>query len=207
MKTEERLGRRVLVSTASQLAAKALHLLLNVISTLAIVHFLAPGAYGSYVLVATVIGLFGLVADFGLGQLAVREIAAATHSERDVIGTIIVLRLGLSAAAMVGTQLVLVAMGQPEQVRVAAAVASLLFVTNAVLTAIVVSFQVRVLQQYDAFIQIGMACLETGFILALVASHASLPMLFLPPVVGTAVGTVAAYALARRQFGDRKSVV
>lgn len=61
------------VSTLSQLAAKIIHLLLNVVTTLAILRYLAPEAYGSYVLVITVVTLVGVVADFGLPKLAVRE--------------------------------------------------------------------------------------------------------------------------------------
>ncbi len=74
------------------MAAKVVHLGLNVVSTLAIVRHLAPSAYGVYVLVLTVTTIVGLVADFGLPKIAVREISAAGVDENDIVGTIVALR-------------------------------------------------------------------------------------------------------------------
>ena len=47
--------------------------LLNAVSTLAVLRYLAPDAYGTYVLILTITTLVGVVADFGLPKLAVRE--------------------------------------------------------------------------------------------------------------------------------------
>lgn len=194
---EGTVSRKVLVSTTAQLAAKVLHLLLNVVSTLAIVRHLAPGEYGVYVLVLTVTTIVGLVADFGLPKVAVREISAARTDENDVVGTIIALRLGLALAGIVVTQAVLLVMRQPPGTLAAAAVASLVFLSEAVLAAIVVCFQVRLVQQVEAFVRTGAEVLETASILALVAVNAGVAWLCLPPAVGSALGAVVAYRLAR----------
>jgi len=54
------LNRGVAVSAGAQMSAKGLHFVLNIISTLAIIHYLDPGAYGQYVLVLTSTMLIGL---------------------------------------------------------------------------------------------------------------------------------------------------
>ena len=197
-------SRSVAVSALSQLVAKALHLLLNVISTLAILHYLAPAAYGSYVLVVTVVTLAGVVADFGLPQLAVREIVRApserTRAQDEILGTTAALRLGLALGAVLGCQAVLLVLGQPLVVHQAAAIASVLLLVDAVLSVVLVSFQVHVEQQYEAIVRVTVEALETGLILLLIARQADLIWLFVPPVVAVAVGLVLALALARRRY-------
>lgn len=200
---ESSVTRKVVVSTTTQVAAKVLHLVLNIVSTLAIVRHLAPGAYGVYVLVLTVTTIVGLVADFGLPKVAVREVLAAGVNENDIVGTIVALRLLLALAGIVVTQVVLLAMRQPPSALLAAAVASLIFLSEAVLAAIVVSFQVRLVQQVEAFIRTGAELLETAAILVLVAVNADLVWLFVPPVVGSALGALVAFRLARGRFGVR----
>lgn len=197
------LGRKVVVSTTTQLAAKVLHLAFNVVSTLAIVRYLAPSEYGVYVLVLTVTAVVGLVADFGLPKVAVRDITGSGADENEVVGTIVALRLALAVGGLAVTELVLLAMGQPGRALLAAAVASLVFLSEAVLAALVVCFQVRLVQQVEALIRTGTEALETAAILVLVALNAGLVWLFVPPVAGTALGAALAFAVARGRYAVR----
>lgn len=191
------------VSTTSQLLAKAAHLALNVVSTLAIIRYLHPSGYGLFVLVLTVAGVVGLIADYGLAKLAVREVVAPDAVEGDVLGTVVVLRLVLGVVAIVLTQAVLLVMGQSREVLLAGLVASLFYLGDAVLSVVVVAFQVRLVQQYEAAIRVLAEALETGMVLALVLLGASLPWLFVPPLAGVLVGSAIALALARRRCALR----
>jgi O-antigen/teichoic acid export membrane protein len=199
-------ARGVAVSAVAQLGAKALHLVLNVVSTLAIVRYLAPGEYGVYVVVLTVTTLAALAADFGLPKLAVREICAAPDdpdAENRVLGTIVVLRLVLASASVGVVMLALFALQQPSHAYAAAAVASLTGVGEAVASAVVVVFQLRLAQHYEAWVRTGAELLETAAILVLVSAHASLVWLFVPPAAGTALAAAALVLLAHRRFGIR----
>lgn len=197
----------VAVSAASQLGAKALHLVLNVVSTLAIVRYLAPGEYGVYAVVLTVTTLVAIGADFGLPKLAVRDIGRAPEDddavEERVLGTIVVLRVVLALAGVAVAQLVLLALQMPSHAYPAAAVASLTGVGEAVLGAVVVVFQVRLVQQYEAWVRTGTELLETAAILLLIGVQAPLLWLFVPPAAGTALGAAVVAALARYRFGRR----
>ncbi len=199
--------RAATVSVTSQLAAKVLHLVLNLVSSLAIVRYLAPDSYGTYVLVLTVVTFAGVVADFGLPKLAVREMVRAGADESGVAGTIIALRLGLAVVAIAGCQGVVALLGGSPVAHVAAAIASLTILTEAVLGVLVVPFQTRVAQQNEAVLRVVAEALETGLILLLIARGASLPWLFVPPAVGLAVALVLAAALTRRRYGLRPRVV
>ncbi len=192
----------VTVSAVSQLAGKVVHLALNLVSTLAILRYLAPDAYGSYVLVVTMVTLVGVVADFGLPKLAVREIALSDSvglgARNEILGTLVVLRLVLAVVAIVGCQVLLALFAQPTLVHQAAAIASLTLLVDAVLGIIVVCFQVHLVQQYEAVVRVAAEGLETGLVLLLIALHVSFLGLFVPPIVGLVVGLGLAFALGRR---------
>ncbi|MCU1537242.1 MAG: flippase [Humibacillus sp.] len=190
----------VSLSAASQLGAKVLHLALNAVSTLAVLRYLAPDAYGTYVLVLTVTTLVGVVADFGLPKLAVRELLAPDVRDGAVVGTVIVLRLLLAGAGIVGVQVVLAGFHQTPQVHLAGLIASLGIVVEAVLGILVTIFHARMVQQYDAMIRVAAEAVETGLVLVLIAIGVSLPWLFVAPLVGLLVGVTLAVGLTGRRF-------
>ncbi|WP_404392251.1 oligosaccharide flippase family protein [Humibacillus xanthopallidus] len=193
----------VTLSAASQLGAKVVHLLLNAVSTLAVLRYLAPDAYGTYVLILTITTLVGVVADFGLPKLAVREMLRPGQVEGDVVGTVIVVRLGLAGLGVVGVQAALLLFQQSPQAHLAGFVASLGIIVEAVLGIVVTIFHTRFVQQYEAGIRVVAEAIETALVLVLIARGVSLPWLFVPPLVGLLVGTALAVRLASRRFGLR----
>ena len=195
------------VSVIAQLGAKAVHLALNVVSTLAILRYLAPNAYGTYVLVLTVTTLAGVIADFGLPKLAVREMVRPGEDQDAVAGTIIAIRLVLAIVAVAACQGVVALFHEPPAAHLAAAVASLVIAGEAVLGILVVAFQIRLVQQYEAGIRVVAEAIETGLVLWLVSRAVSLPWLFVPPVAGVVVALVVATALTRRRFALRPRLV
>jgi O-antigen/teichoic acid export membrane protein len=201
------LGRSATISVASQLGAKAIHLVLNVVSTLAILRYLAPNAYGTYVLILTVATLAGVIADFGLPKLAVREMVRPGEDPNAIAGTIIAIRLGLAVVAMLACQGVVALFHESPAAHLAAAIASLVILAEAALGILVVAFQIRLAQQYEAGVRVVAEAIETGLVLWLVSRHASLPWLFAPPVAGLLVALVVATALTRRRFDLRPRVV
>lgn len=199
--------RATVVSAASQLGAKLAHLVLNVISTLAIIRYLAPEGYGTYVLVLTVTTIAGVIADFGLPKLAVREAVRPTEDPAEVIGTVAGLRLCLALVAAGGIQLALLAFGQGPAAHLAGAIASLIVLGDAVLGVVLVVFQIHLAQQYEAAIRVVSELVETALVIGLIVLGASLPTLFVAPVVGVLLGTGLALWLGRRRFGLRPRFV
>lgn len=193
-------ARSATVSVTTQLGAKGVHLVLNVVSTLAIIRYLAPDSYGTYVLVLTITAFAGVIADFGLPKLAVREMVRKGEDPDTVAGTIIWMRLALALAAVVLVQAAVAAFGQPPEAHLAAAVASMVIVVEAVLGIIVVVFHVHVVQQYEALVRTLGEGIETALILVFVAIGVTLPWLFVPPLVGVLVAVVVAARIARRRY-------
>jgi O-antigen/teichoic acid export membrane protein len=191
--------RGVTTSLVFQLVAKAAHVLLNVASSLAIIHYLSPSEFGDFVLIVALVTLIGIAGDFGLDKLGVREVAINGASERAILGTVVGIRLALAVACFGLVELILVALGRGAEVRAAAAVASLLFVTRA-LTSVAISFHVRLEQQYEAVSLLLGEATETALVFWMITNDASFVELFVAPVVGGALAAFAMNAIARRRY-------
>jgi len=198
-------ARDVAVSLSSQMAGKVAHVALSLAVSLSVIRYLGPSGYGEFAYVLAVAGLLGLLADFGLSKLAVREVARRDTHEGAVLGTVIVTRLVLGAGAAGVGQLALVALGASPAVRAAAAVLSVVFVAEAVLT-VVVMFQVRLHQQYEALVRTTIKLLELVFVLVCIAADASLVTLMAGLAGASATGAALATILARRRYGLQLSV-
>lgn len=190
------------ISTAAQVVAKVLHLALNVVASLALIRYLQPDGYGDYVFVLSIAALFGLLSDLGLSKIAVREISRDEAHSSSILGTAIAGKLILAVVAAVLVQLALAAMGSRGELRVAVGVASLMYVTEAFLSLVVV-FQVRLRMQYEALVTVAIQSVDTVLILVLVALGADLVQLVAAPVLSGAVGCVVALVIARGRFGAR----
>jgi O-antigen/teichoic acid export membrane protein len=195
-------ARGVTRSVGFQLVAKMAHVALNVVSSVAIIRYLAPAAFGDYVLVGSLVTLFGILCDFGIDKFGIREISIDERSEAEITGTVVVVRLVLSVISFVLVQATLFALDRSATVHVAAAVASGLFVIQALLT-LGIAFAVRIEQQFDALSQLLGEVVETAFTLWLIVRGATLVELFTAPVVGGAVAVLLTIAFTRRRYRVR----
>lgn len=196
------LNRAVVASTAGQLAAKVVHFAVNIVSSVAIIRYLAPAEFGRYVLVMTVAVILGLIANFGLDKLAIREAVRSPEHEDAIVGTTIVARLLLAVVAAALVQITLAAFQASAELHVAGGVISLLFVAEALLT-VAIAFHVRVQQQWEAGARIVGEAIETALVLWLVTHAGSLIALVAAPVVGLVAAVAVAATAARRRFGLR----
>jgi O-antigen/teichoic acid export membrane protein len=195
-------ARRMALSLGIQLATKVVHLVLNVVSSLAVIRYLVPATYGNYVLIVALLALFGMLADFGITKLGVREVSADETAEAAVIGTIIALRLGLSALAGVGIQLALWALGRGAEIRWAAAIASLSLLSTSVLS-IAIALEVRLRQYVETSVIVVGELVETSLILTFVILRRPITDLFAATATGTAVAAALAGVIVVGRLGVR----
>jgi O-antigen/teichoic acid export membrane protein len=190
----------VLASATGQVSARAVHLVLNVVTSLLVVRHLGAESYGRYVLVVTVATVAGLVSDLGIARVAVREIARRPAAEAEVVGAVVAARLGLGVVATGLTLAASAALGARGELLAAAAVVSGLYFTEAVLSVVIV-FHVRLEQQYEALVRVVAEALEAALVVALVTRGAGLVALVAAPVPAAACGAALAVVLARRRLG------
>ena len=189
----------VSTSTAAQIASRGVHFVLNVIAGLALIRYFGPAGYGDYAFVLTYATLFGLLSDFGLSKVAVRDMSREPGAEGAVLGTAMATRVVLSLAAALLAQIGAILLGVREELRAVVAVASLLFLVESLLSVMAV-FQVRLAMQYEAIVATAIQALDTAIILALISLKASLIVIVGSPVVSGAIGITIALALVRRRF-------
>jgi O-antigen/teichoic acid export membrane protein len=192
----------VAVSTTAQLVARGFDLIVNVAASLLILRYLGPTQYGDFVVVVSIVGLAGLLAEFGLPKLAVREVARDPGAGDELIGTVIWLRLGLCVVAALVAQLALAALDASATVRVAALIASGQFVGEAFMSVVVV-FHVALKQQYEAFVRLVANIVKLGVVIALVTAQAGLVLLVAATTCNVLVAAVLAWIIAHRRFGLR----
>src|SRR5579859_3550358 len=189
----------VAFSTLAQILARGVHLALNVVASLALVRYFGPAGYGDYVFVMSFCALFGLISDFGLTKVAVRDMSRSPEETNAILGTSMLTRLGLAVLSLVLVQVVLLALGIAPNLRLAAAVASLQYASDALLS-IVAVFQLRLAMQYEALVTVFGQLIDTCLILLLTAHSASLRLLVGAPVFSGFVAAGLATLLARRRF-------
>jgi O-antigen/teichoic acid export membrane protein len=192
-------ARAVAVGASAQLVARAVNLALNVVVGLALVRYFSTAAYGDYVFVLSFSALFGLLGDFGLAKVAVRDMSQRPTASGTVLGTAIALRLGLCLVSFGLAQLTLVALGTRAELRPAVAVASLLFVSDALLS-IVAVFQVQLANQWEALTTLVIQLCDTALIFWLIGQQAGLLAILSAPVVSAGVGIAVAATIARARF-------
>ena len=200
---QERVGAAVATSTSAVLGARAVHFALNVVSGLALIRYLGPASYGDYVFVLSFAAIFGLLSDFGIAKVAVRDLSRRDGDEAAaVLGTAIASRVALALTALVLAQIALAVVGGRADIRVAVAVASLAYAIEGAMTVTAV-FQVRLVMQYEAAVTLVVQALDTALVLALIALGAGLVALVAAPIAAGTCGVAIATALARRRFSLR----
>ncbi len=195
-------ARAVAVGTVAQLLSKAIHLALNVVATVALVRYLGPAGYGDYVFVVSFGALFGLLSDFGLPRVTVRELAREPRETPKILGSSLSGRVIVAILSWGLAQLVLLVSGTHADLQLALAVASLLFVGEALL-AVSNLFQARLAMQYEAVITVVAQAVDTALILWLIAQHAGLVQLLAAPVFSAGIAATLCFIVARRRFHVR----
>lgn len=196
---ENRLASAMALSTGAQMLAKVLHLALNVVASLALIRYMGPASYGDYVFVLSLSAVFGIISDFGLARIAVREMVREPEASPGILGTAIMARLGLAGLTWLLAQGALLAMNARPEMHLAVAVASLVFVTDALL-AVAVVFHTRLALQYEALVQVTAQAIDTALIFWLISREASLVQFVAAPVLSGGIGAALALTLAKGRF-------
>lgn len=190
---------------AGQATGRGLHLLANIVSTLAIIRYLAPGRYGQYVVVLTTVMLAGLVADGGLTKLAIREVTQGTVSEAAAAGSVAALRVGLALASAAASQVLLLCLGASSQMYVAAGILSLTYATEAIVSLTTVVLHVRLRQDLETGIRLLGELIETAVLLLMIRAGTTFVLLFAAPLIGGCVAAATALMVGVRRYRMRLS--
>lgn len=161
---------RVAKNSLVSLIGGVLNKILGVLLVIYAARQLGTDGFGTYSLVLSLLGIFYIITDFGLGTLTTRDLARDTGEEPKYLGNLLLMRLGLSAVAalgMVGTTLVL---HYPAEVVVLASVAALsLFFTSNVDTCTAI-FNAHERMEIPALVSVMATMLRVGISLGALAA-------------------------------------
>ncbi len=87
--------RRVARNTAAVLVARVSGLAARLIVTMITARYLGKALFGDYSYVAALVGAFELLSDFGLNQIAIREIARRREKADDYFGSVLMLKASM----------------------------------------------------------------------------------------------------------------
>jgi O-antigen/teichoic acid export membrane protein len=199
------LARAVAVSTSTQLAARGVDLLVNAITSIAVLRYLGPAGFGDFILVVTITGLTGLLADLGLPKVAVRRVAQEPSTAGPVIGTVTLMRLILCFGSLAVGQGVLTVMGAAADVHLAALVATTTVIAESLLSVTVV-FHVAVRQQNEAAVRLTANVVKLAVVALLVFAHAGLVALVAATNANLLIAAGLAWWVSAHSFGLRPSI-
>lgn len=84
--------RQIAYNTTVQLAGKALCILISTVIVMLLTRYLGPSGYGQYNIAITFVGFFIVLADLGVYQIAVREMAQKAEEREKILGNVFVYR-------------------------------------------------------------------------------------------------------------------
>src|SRR5687768_15315661 len=166
-------AQRFALGAGALISARAIQFALSMVVTIALVRYLGPGDYGDYIFVVSLTGALVVLCDFGLLKVAVGEITREPEAEDSIIGTVILARLVIAALVAGGAQLFLAGISARETVRIAVLIASAWFVSEALLS-IVVLFQVRLAMQFEALASLISNLVQAGGAMWLLLNHGTI---------------------------------
>lgn len=196
------IARRIASNTLAQGIGRLGNLALNLVAMLALVRYLAVDLYGSYIFIINFTTLFGLIGDFGISQVAVREISREPEKANALLTMSAMLRFGLSCLAIVICLVVINTMEATSTERVGVLLASGVFVFQA-LSSFNSIFLAKLAMHYDAMTNFAVRLVDTGLVLLFIAQGRGLLPFLVTPLVSGIVGVVLVVAIVVKRFQVR----
>lgn len=168
------------------------------VALLVITRALQPGLFGQYQDVLAFVGLFGVLTDFGLNTLAVRDLSQDPSLATRYLSNLLALRLVISALVVV----VIVALAQTfvsADIRTAVYVYALALIPISLVITFGIAFQFRERMAFSAIIGVATSAVTAlGSILALWRGHHVLALVVVFALANTAGAVVSAWFVYTR---------
>jgi len=97
---------RVAYNTIVQFAGKAITTVIGVMTLSLLTRYLSVTGYGEYTIVFAFLGIFAVIADFGLFSITVRDIAQTPDQKEKIFGNVFTLRIVLAIGLLILAPLV-----------------------------------------------------------------------------------------------------
>jgi O-antigen/teichoic acid export membrane protein len=191
---------RVAKNSLVQLIGGILGKILGVLLIIYAARQLGTGGFGTYSFILSMLGIFYIFTDFGLGTLITRDLARDAGEEAKYFGNVFLMRLIFSALAGAGMVLAVAALGHPAAwVKLTAIAALSLFFTSNVDTCTAV-FNAHEHMEIPAMVSVIATMLRVGFSLGALAAGADVMILIWIYTLATALQFALLYWLLQARM-------
>ncbi|MFC1721520.1 flippase [Patescibacteria group bacterium] len=200
MSNVKRVTKNTIWLTIAEIAGKGVGFFIAII----IARYLGPENYGYYAFAISFVTLFQVIVDFGLRPLLVREVARNTALAGKYIGNFLALKVMLSAALFGAIGFALWLYGTDTNLLVLTMIAAVYIVLMSFTDMLRGVFQAFERMKYETIIRVITKFGVLGLTILVVVLGLWTISIMLALVIGTAIGTIAAFVICHRLFTKLK---
>lgn len=189
---------KIASNTLAQIVGKAVSVALGVIITIILTRFLGPAGFGDYTFVLVFVTMFGVIGDWGLSLITVREASKNTDEAATIIGNVLLIRFALSIVAVAATILTIHFFPYSENIKQMVTIFSFFLIVTSLKTSLQIVFNVKMVMHYWAFSEMVANFVYLGLVILIVNVKASLSWILAAAVVDQAASILVAGILGFR---------
>ncbi len=201
------LSNKIALNTLAQLLGKVGTTGLGIVISAILGRYLGPEGLGTYTFVLVFVTLFGAVGDWGLTLITVREASRNLGKAAEIIGNVLVIRLGLATLAATAAIISIHLLPYSGPIKFLTSLASLYLIALSLKTSFQIVFQVHLKLHNSAISEISANATVLIILVPLVFLQAGLPAIILAFLAGDIVAATVAAILARRIIALKPSLI
>jgi O-antigen/teichoic acid export membrane protein len=193
-------SRRIFKNTAVLASADIFSRLMRFALAIVIARTLGPAGYGIYAFAFSFAEVYGIISDFGMSNLIIRDTSREKKYLARYVGNILLVETALSVIAYGFLFLLVGLMGLPQEQAVIVYIAVLAYMLTALSQIVRATFKAHEKMEYDATLNVIQQSVTVALGISVLYFGYGLFALALAFVVGSLINLIASLALASARF-------
>jgi O-antigen/teichoic acid export membrane protein len=189
---------RIFSNTLYQFVGKAVTSGLGVVITIFLTRYLGPAGFGKYTFALVFVTLFGVIGDWGMTLIGVREASRKIESAGEIVGNILVVRFLLAFVAIILSNIAVFVLPYSTEIRTLVGISSLSLLALSIKTSFQIVFNARLRMEFFALSELAANALVIFLVAFLIAIKAGLPMIMVAFLSGQIFAAGVAWLLGVR---------
>lgn len=181
-----------------QIVGKGISVALGVVITIILTRYLGPDGYGTYTFVLVFVTMFGVIGDWGLSLVTVREASKNESDAAEIIGNVLIFRLLLSLLAVAASIIAVHLLPYSSQIRQLVSIFSFFLIATSIKTSLQIIFNVKLVMHYWAISEAIANIVYLLLVWLIVATSAGIYWIMVAAVVDQIASMVVAGVLGFR---------
>lgn len=171
---------------------------LGVVITIFLTRYLGPAGFGKYTFALVFVTLFGVIGDWGMTLIGVREASRKIESAGEIVGNILVVRFLLAFVAIILSNIAVFVLPYSTEIRTLVGISSLSLLALSIKTSFQIVFNARLRMEFFALSELAANALVIFLVAFLIAIKAGLPMIMVAFLSGQIFAAGVAWLLGVR---------